>query len=506
MAVNLNDFAVEMLNINKTFPGAQVLKNVDFKLKYGEVHALVGENGAGKSTLIKILGGIYEMDHNGGKIKINGGNAVINSVSDAQNLGIAVMHQEISLVGSMSVADNLFMGREITGKSRIFINDKETREKARKIIGEFELGVDVNEKVGNLSIAKQQLVEVCRALLVNAKIIVMDEPTSSLTKTEIDQLFDHIRKLKQNGISVVYISHKLDEIFTICDRVTIMRDGEYIDTKEITNLDKDTIIAMMVGRKLSEVYYHKTHLISDEVALQAEHFKNNYLKDVSFSLKKGEILGFAGLIGAGRTELARAIFGIDKLETGKIAINGNYVSIKNAEDAIALGIGYVPEDRKSEGLVLIHSIKNNISISVLSKFIKFISVNQKYEDKLIDDFKNKLSIKMISPEQKAQFLSGGNQQKVVLAKWMATNPEIFIFDEPTRGIDVGAKADIYKLIVDLASEGKSIIFISSEMEEIINLSDRIVVMHEGEITGEIDNRETSDVRQSEIMYLAAGGK
>jgi ABC-type sugar transport system ATPase subunit len=263
---------------------------------------------------------------------------------------------------------------------------------------------------------------------------------------------------------------------------------------------------MMVGRKLSEVYYHKTHLISDEVALRVEHFKNTNLKDVSFSLKKGEILGFAGLIGAGRTELARAIFGIDKLEAGKIAINGNYVTIKNAGDAIAFGIGYVPEDRKSEGLVLIHSIKNNISISVLDKFIKFMSVNQKYENKLVNDFKNKLSIKMLFPEQRVQFLSGGNQQKVVLAKWMATGPGIFIFDEPTRGIDVGAKADIYKLIVDLASEGKSIMFISSEMEEIVNLSDRIVVMHEGEITGEIDNREASDARQSEIMYLAAGGK
>jgi ABC-type sugar transport system ATPase subunit len=285
-----------------------------------------------------------------------------------------------------------------------------------------------------------------------------------------------------------------------------MRDGEYIDTKKIVNLDKDTIIAMMVGRKLSEVYYHKTRSKNDEIALRVEHFRNSYLKDVNFSLKKGEILGFAGLIGAGRTELARAIFGIDRLETGKIAINGNYVTIKNAEDAITLGIGYVPEDRKGEGLVLIHSIKNNISISVLNKFIKFMSVNQKYEDKLIDDFKNKLSIKMLSPDQKVQFLSGGNQQKVVLAKWMATNPEIFIFDEPTRGIDVGAKADIYKLIVDLASEGKSIMFISSEMEEIINLSDRIVVMHEGEIIGEIDNQEASDARQSEIMYLAAGGK
>jgi ABC-type sugar transport system ATPase subunit len=285
-----------------------------------------------------------------------------------------------------------------------------------------------------------------------------------------------------------------------------MRDGEYIGTDATANLDKDKIISMMVGRKLSDVYHHKARTGGNEVCLQAEAYKNRYLKNVSFSLKRGEILGFAGLIGAGRTELARAIFGIDKVESGKTYVNGKQVFIRNTEDAIKLGIGYVPEDRKSEGLVLIHSIQNNVSISVLEKFIKFITVNHRYEDELIEEYKNKLSIRMVAPTQKVQFLSGGNQQKVVLAKWMATEPEIFIFDEPTRGIDVGAKADIYKLIEDLASEGKSIMFISSEMEEIINLSDRIIVMHEGEITGEIDNREVSEKRQSEIMYLAAGGK
>jgi ribose transport system ATP-binding protein/inositol transport system ATP-binding protein len=504
--MEINEYAVEMFNISKTFPGAKVLKNVDFRLKRGEVHALVGENGAGKSTLIKILGGIYEMDRDGGSIKINAKTAVINSVTDAQRFGIAVMHQEISLVSSMTVADNLFMGREILGKGGFFIDDAETQEKAKAILGELELDVDVDEKVGRLSIAKQQLVEVCRALLVKAKIIIMDEPTSSLTKTEIDQLFNQIKKLKKNDISIIYISHRMDEIFTICDTVTVMRDGEYIGTDATVNLDKDKIISMMVGRKLSDVYHHKSYLGGNEVCLQVEGYKNRYLKNVSFSLKKGEILGFAGLIGAGRTELAHAIFGVDRVESGEMCVNGKSVNIKDIADAIKLGIGYVPEDRKSEGLVLIHSIQSNVSISVLEKFIKFITVNHKYEDKLIEDYKNKLSIRMVDPTQKVQFLSGGNQQKVVLAKWMATEPEIFIFDEPTRGIDVGAKADIYKLIEDLAAEGKSIMFISSEMEEIINLSDRIIVMHEGEITGEIDNREVSETRQSEIMRLAAGGK
>jgi ABC-type sugar transport system ATPase subunit len=499
-----SEYVVEMRNVNKTFPGAKVLKDFNFRLKHGTVHALVGENGAGKSTLIKILGGIYEMDS--GETIVNGKKTVISSVGDAQGHGISVMHQEISLVSSMTVADNLFMGREILGKSRFFINDTETKKKAQAIIDELDLDVDVNEKVGNLSIAKQQLVEVCRALLVNAKIIVMDEPTSSLTKTEIDQLFNQIRKLKQNGISIIYISHKMDEIFTICDMVTVMRDGEHISTNATANLDKDTIISMMVGRKLSDVYPHKKHMVAGDICLQIENYNNAYLKNVSFSLRKGEILGFAGLIGAGRTELARAIFGIDKVESGQIAINGKYVNIKDAEDAIRLKIGYVPEDRKNEGLFLVHSIKNNVSISVLEKFIKFISVDQKYEANLLNDYKNKLSITKVAPEKKVQFLSGGNQQKVMLAKWMATDPEIYIFDEPTRGIDVGAKADIYKLITDLASEGKSIILISSEMEEIVNLSDRIIVMHEGEITGEIENGELTETRQNEIMYLAAGGK
>jgi ribose transport system ATP-binding protein/inositol transport system ATP-binding protein len=347
------------------------------------------------------------------------------------------------------------------------------------------------------------MVEVCRALLVNAKIIVMDEPTSSLTTNEITQLFIQIRKLKANNIAIIYISHHLDEIFEISDRVTVLRDGEYVGTEPTSKLDRDSVIAMMVGRKLSDVYRRKDCAVNNEECLRVEHFVNSHINDVSFSLKKGEILGFAGLIGAGRTELARAIFGIDKLEYGKLYVNNRMVVIKNPEDAIKLGIGYVPEDRKTEGLFLIHTIKYNTTISILEKFIQFIMVNKKYENELIDKYERMLSIKMVSPDQKVQFLSGGNQQKVVLAKWLATGPDIFIFDEPTRGIDVGAKADIYKLVIDLALAGKSIIFISSEMEEIVNLSDRIIVMHEGKIAGELDNRIKNENIQTDIMHLAA---
>jgi ABC-type sugar transport system ATPase subunit len=501
-----NEYYVELSGINKTFPGARVLKNVHFNLKAGEVHALVGENGAGKSTLIKILGGIYHKDDDdGGQIKIRGEKVEIKDVADAQRFGVAVMHQEISLVPAMTVADNLFVGREITGPGGIFVKDRETLRRAREILDELELDIDVHSKVSALSIAQQQMVEVCRALLVNAKIIIMDEPTSSLTATEIAQLFNQIRKLKANNIAIVYISHHLDEIFEICDRVTVLRDGECIATKPVSELNRDEIISMMVGRQLSDMYQRGDRKESGEEVLRVEHFVNARLKDVSFSLKKGEILGFAGLIGAGRSELARAIFGIDKLDGGKLYFNGRNVTIKCPGDAIKLGIGYVPEDRKTEGLFLIHSVQYNSTISILEKFIRFIAVDKKYEENILDEYQKRLSIKMVSPEQKVQFLSGGNQQKIVLAKWLATNPKIFIFDEPTRGIDVGAKADIYKLVVDLASAGRSVIFISSEMEEIVNLSDRIIVMHEGKITGEINNYTMSKTRQTEIMHLAAGG-
>jgi ABC-type sugar transport system ATPase subunit len=337
----------------------------------------------------------------------------------------------------------------------------------------------------------------------------MDEPTSSLTMNEIDQLFLQIKKLKKNGISVIYISHHLDEIFKMCEKATVLRDGQLVGTESTSNLDSNKIIEMMVGRPLSAVFIDKIrkdkHTESTEV-MRLEKVTNSKIHDINFSLKKGEILGFAGLIGAGRTETARAIIGIDSIDKGSVYVNGKKSNIRKPYNAIQLGIGYVPEDRKAEGLFLIHTIKYNTTISILEKFIKFVMINKKFENKIVDKYKNQLSIKMASSDQKIQFLSGGNQQKVVLSKWLAINPEILILDEPTRGIDIAAKTDIYKLIIELAQAGKAIMFISSELEEIINLSDRIIVMHEGKIAGEIDNTVVSDTRQNEIMFLATGGK
>lgn len=501
-----NQYFMEMQGICKTFPGAKVLNNVELRLKAGEVRALLGENGAGKSTLIKILGGIYSKDQDCGCIKINGEEVEINSVHDAKAHGICIIHQEISLADNMTVADNLFMGEELLKKVKCFVDDKQMISKAQQVVDGMGMDIDVRTKVGDLSIAKQQMVEICRALLYDTKLIVMDEPTSSLTQTEIDQLFIQIDKLKKNGIAIIYISHRMDEIFRIADSITVLRDGELIGTDLAANLDKDKLIAMMVGRELLEVYKHDEKLELGAECLVVKNLKNKYLKDISFSLHRGEILGFAGLVGAGRTEMARAIFGIDRIDSGEIFVDGEKAIISRPQDAIARRIAYVPENRKLEGLFLANNIKYNISISVLDKFIKFISVNKKAEQGILDEHRRSLSIKMTSGEQKVQQLSGGNQQKVLVAKWLATDPQILILDEPTRGIDVGAKAAIYQLIYTLAGQGVAIMLISSEMEEIINMSTRIVVMHEGEKAGELENNGTSETMQEKIMLLASGGK
>jgi ABC-type sugar transport system ATPase subunit len=499
------DYFLEITDINKTFPGAKVLNHIDMKLKPGEIRALVGENGAGKSTLIKILGGIYEKDQGIGSIKIDGNLVEIDSVEDAKKLGINIIHQEISLADNMSVADNLFMGNEIMDKTSVFINDREMIDRSQKIIDEMEVDIDVREKVGSLSIAKQQMVEISRSLLSNARLIVMDEPTSSLTQSEIAQLFKQIEKLKQNGIAIIYISHKLPEIFEISDSITILRDGDHIGTFTTSELTESQIISMMVGRELSEIFVTKAEKsIGDEI-LTVKNFQNSKIKDISFSLRKGEILGFSGLIGAGRTEVAKAIFGIDKIQSGEISIHGDSVTIKNPADAIAQNIGFIPENRKIEGLFLDNTIKYNISISILEKFMSFIKVNKKKETSIVDHFSNYLDVRMTSTAQKVVLLSGGNQQKVLLSKWLATEPEVLILDEPTRGIDIGSKSEIYHLIFELAQKGIGIILISSEMDEIINLCDRIIVMHEGKITGELDNTVKGKITQESIMWLASGG-
>lgn len=497
-------YYLEMLDINKTFPGAKVLNHIDFKLKLGEVRALMGENGAGKSTLMKILGGIYQKDKDSGKILIEGQEVEINNVEDAKKYGISIIHQEISLAENMTVFDNIFMGNELDRSVKGFLNDKEMIRRAQAIIDELKVNVDVRSKVSDLSIAKQQMIEICRALLSKAKVIVMDEPTSSLTKTEIDQLFEQIRRLKEDNIAIIYISHRMEEIFQISDSITVLRDGYLIGTKDAVELDQKKIIEMMVGRDLNTYMKNDIELSPGPVCLEVRNLRNQKLKDVSFTLRKGEILGFAGLVGAGRSETARAVFGIDPLDSGKILIDGKEVKIKSASDAIQAGIGYVPESRKEEGLVLENSIKFNLTISVLERFIRFCFTDRKKENIIVDQYVNELSIKMASANQLVKYLSGGNQQKVVVSKWLATKPDILILDEPTRGIDIGAKTEIYQLIVDMAKAGVGVILISSEMEEIINLSTRIIVMCEGQVKAQLTEEETRKVAQEDIMWYASG--
>ncbi|GAP40544.1 sugar ABC transporter ATP-binding protein [Flexilinea flocculi] len=499
------EYFLEMFHINKTFPGAKVLNDISLKIKPGEIRALVGENGAGKSTLIKILGGIYKKDNDDGLIKINGETVEINSVEEAKKYGICIIHQEISLADNMSVADNLFMGAELMTRNNIFLNDKEMIFQSQKIMDEMGVDIDVTEKVGSLSIAKQQMVEISRSLLTNARLIVMDEPTSSLTSNEIVQLFYQIDQLKQAGIAIIYISHRLPEIFRVSDSITILRDGNLIGTHKTSDLSEHQIISMMVGREISEIYSSDKQIIPGPEFLSVTNLSNKKLRNIKFSLRKGEILGFAGLIGAGRTELARAIFGIDKISSGEIFIKGKKIEIKHPMDAINCGIGYVPENRKTEGLFLNNTIRYNISITILEKFIQFIHVNRKKEKSIVDNFTKFLDIKMVSADQEVMFLSGGNQQKVLVSKWLTTEPSILILDEPTRGIDIGSKSEIYHLINRLAQKGIAIILISSEMDEIVNLCNRVIVMHEGEITGELENSEIDRLSQERIMWLAAGG-
>ena len=498
-------YYLEMEKINKTFPGAQVLYDVSLSIRPGEVRALMGENGAGKSTLIKILGGIYSMDP-GGQIRIEGKPVTISNVQDASRYGISIIHQEISLADNMTVYDNLFMGKEVMKSSGLFMDDKTMVRRAEETMQNMGLDIDVRAIVRNLSIAKQQMVEVCRALMFNARLIVMDEPTSSLTEIEIQQLFQQIQRLKEAGIAVIYISHRMEEIFQVADSVTVLRDGQLIGTRPVEELTQDDLITMMVGRQLSEIYGDNSDHEIGDVVMEVRSFRNASLNGISFELHKGEVLGFAGLVGAGRSELARAIFGVDKLDSGELKLFGKPVRIRHPAEAIELGLGFVPENRKLEGLFLSNSIRYNITIPILSKFMGTVGLDKQKEMSIVQKYVNELSIKMTGVDQLTNFLSGGNQQKVVVSKWLSTEPKILILDEPTRGIDVGAKSEIYHLIFDLAQQGVAIMMISSEMEEVINLSDRIVVLHEGDMTGVLDNPPDHRVTQEEILLLASGGK
>ena len=491
-----DNIILRMKKITKTFPGVKALSNVDLELKEGEVHALLGENGAGKSTLIKVLGGIYHADS--GEIEINGKNVKINSVQDAEANGIAIIHQELVLVPYMSVAENIFLGRELG--AGITVNLKAQEKEAQAVLDRLGMDIDARSLVKDLSIAKQQMVEITKAVATNSKILVMDEPTSSISEKEVDNLFKIMRDLTSHGVGIIYISHKMSELQEICDRVTVMRDGEYVGTKVVKETSRDDLIAMMVGRQLTS-YYERDFLEPGEEVLRVENINDNKrVFNVSFNLKKGEIVGFAGLVGAGRSETMQAIFGLTKGSTGDVYINGKKVDIKSPIDAMKNGLVMVPESRKEQGLYLIQDVRYNTTIEILDQFIKNLNVNTKKESEVTQKYIDMMSTKTPSQQQVIGNLSGGNQQKVLIGRWLATDPQILILDEPTRGIDVGAKAEIYAIMNNLLKQGVSIIMISSEMPEIINMSDRVYVMAEGRIAGCIDHEEIS---QEAIMKLAA---
>jgi ABC-type sugar transport system ATPase subunit len=486
---------LKMKNIHKTFPGVYALNSVDFELKAGEVHALLGENGAGKSTLIKVLGGIYTADQ--GEIFIEGEKVEIRDVISAQDCGISIIHQELVLVPHMTVGENIFLGREpMKGK---LVNRTKLHEDAQELLDAYGMGIDARTLVGRLSIAKQQMVEIVKAISYQSKILVMDEPTSSISEKEIKFLFDTMRTLTTKGVGIIYISHKMSELEEICDRVTVMRDGMYIGTEVVKETTKDRLISMMVGRDLKN-YYTRDYANQDEVLLSCESIMDhNLVKGASFELRKGEILGFSGLVGAGRSELMKCIFGLTHNYTGDIYLEGKKVHMKSPAEAIRYGIALVPEDRKLEGLYHIQSVKYNSTIEVLKEFIKFIFVDKNKEEEITQTYIDMMSTKTPSGSQIVGKLSGGNQQKIMIGRWLATAPKILILDEPTRGVDVGAKSEIYAIMNRLVKAGMSIIMISSEMPEIINMSDRIYVMCEGKITGCLGH---DAVTQEKIMQLA----
>ena len=486
-----------MKNIKKSFSGVAALKNAELELNKGEVVALMGENGAGKSTLMKILTGIYSKDE--GTVTFEGKEVEYKSVSESEEAGIAIVHQELNMMNDLTVAQNLFIGKE--RKKGIFIDDAKMAGDAKELFKKLNVDINPNVKIGSLTVGKQQMVEIAKAISTNAKVIVFDEPTAALTDSEIEELFKVINDLRDKGTGIIYISHRMDEINVISDKVIVMRDGEYVGTLVTKECTKDDIIKMMVGRTVFMEPKTKSDVAADaEVVLRCENLnRGKHVRDVSFDLRKGEILGFSGLMGAGRTEVARLIFGADPMDSGKIYIHGKEVSIKSTKDAVNAGIGYLSEDRKRYGLLVDKSVEENTCLSSLEKFTKGLFIDGSKSKTVSEKYVQELRTKTPSVTQIIKKLSGGNQQKVVIAKWLVKDSEILIFDEPTRGIDVGAKSEIYDLMERLVKEGKSIIMISSELPEVLRMSDRVVVMCEGRITGCLDISEAS---QEGIMTCA----
>lgn len=493
-----NNIVLKMEKICKYYPGVTALDHVDFELRKGEVHALLGENGAGKSTLCKIIAGAQPMDD--GSYCLDGEQIRTLTPQSAKDKGVSMIYQEFNLVPYLKVYENMFLGKEI--ERGIYADKRAMIRKTREVFERFHIEIDPNSRISDLSNAYKQQVEIAKAVLENAKVLIMDEPTAPLGNREVENLFEMIRTLKSEGVSIIYISHRLEELFEISDRITVMRDGQYIETLNTKDTNKSALVKLMVGRDLSEDYPQRSTPIGEEV-LRVEHLSTveTKLHDVSFTLHKGEILGFAGLVGAGRTEVMRALFGADHRSSGTVYVGGKQVEILRPIDAIHHGIVLIPEDRKGQGVSLTLSIRENISLVMLHTLQSFLRISRKKERTLVDSYMNALAVKAPSMEQLTKNLSGGNQQKVVVAKWLATNADIIILDEPTRGIDIGAKYEIYLIMNRLVKEGKSIIMISSEMPELIGMSDRIIVMHQGSVSGELTKEEVS---QERILEMASG--
>lgn len=495
----MSDILLEAKGVTKTFPGVKALDQVNLTIRQGEVHGLIGENGAGKSTIIKVLAGVHMPD--GGQISFMGQELKNESISQALQRGISVIYQELCLVPHMKVYENIMLGFE-KGRGETYSASR-TREQAKEIISMLDLELPLDEEVYKLDIAVQQMVEIAKAFSRKSKLIIMDEPTSSLSDKEVKILYRIIRNLKEKGISTLFVSHKLEEVVEICDRITVFRDGQSIVTKDIHEVTRDQMVYDMVGREIKN-YYTLTHVPKDEVILSVKNlYREGYIDDVSFELRKGEVLGITGLIGAGRTEMVSALFGLLKPDGGEIVFEGQKRSIKNSAQAIDMGIVMVPENRKEQGIIPQMGVGYNISVAVLNAFIKLMGVNGKKENDIIEQYMRALKVKASSHHQHIVNLSGGNQQKAIIARWLATNPKVLILDEPTKGIDIGAKTEIYSIIDELAKQGVAIILISSELPEVINTSDRIIIMKNHKIAGILNDK--AEFVQEDIMNYCLGG-
>lgn len=493
-------YILEMRNVSKTFPGVKALDGINLKVKRGSVHALMGENGAGKSTLMKVLYGIYLPDE-GGELILDDKPFKPTRPIDAIRMGLTMVPQEISPAANLTIADNFYLGREIT-THKFFLNQKEMDKRATEILQDLGVPMDVTVKMSDVSVAKAQLVAIATAVSNDAKIIIMDEPTTALTENEVEQLYKIIETVKARGIAIIFISHKLDEVFRVSDEITVIRDGQYVDTKPTKDVTKDQLIAMMVGRDMSEMFQREMLDLTDEIVVEVKNFtRAGHYNNINFSVRKGEIFGIAGLVGAGRSEIVEGLFGYKPADSGEIYIHGKKAEIHNPVDAMKYKIGFVTEDRKLTGLFLNLSITDNMIMPKMSPYLENFLVSAQLAQQTADEQKQKLKIKAPNVDVITNNLSGGNQQKVLLARWLLLEPDILILDEPTKGIDVGAKAELYKLMVELAKQGKTIIMITSDMLELLSMSDRVMVMHEGRQVGIIPRHELT---QERVLELASG--